>query len=336
MRPFSYPISFVPVVIACALQAPVATVSHAETVMETTTMERPAPHSAWGGVTYQTIEVEGIDVFYRAAGPADAPVVLLLHGYPSSSHMFRDLIPLLAEDYRVVAPDMVGFGATEAPPRAEFDYTFDALAATTNAFTETLGLDQFAIYVFDYGAPIGFRLAVAHPERITAIITQNGNIYAEGLTVGWDPIQTYWAAPTQENREALRKFQSLATTTWQYTHGTPKDRAARIGTDGPAHDMRNFTRPEGSDIQLDLFLDYQTNVALYLEWQSYLRTHQPPVLVVWAENDPFFGPEGAHAFTRDVPDAELHLLDAGHFALETHAPEIAALMKDFLGVHATK
>lgn len=296
----------------------------------------PVLEDLWESVTYNNVTVDGIDVFYREAGPVNAPVVLLLHGYPSSSHMFRDLIPLLARDYRVIAPDMVGFGSSEAPLRTEFDYTFEALAKTTDAFTEILGLDQFAIYVFDYGAPIGFRLATEHPDRITAIISQNGNVYTEGLTAGWKPIQTYWAAPTKDNREALRRFQTLTTTKWQYTKGAPKDRLTRIGPDGPAHDVGNFTRPEGSDIQLDLFLDYQTNVELYPEWQGYLRAHQPPLLVVWAENDPFFGPEGAHAFTRDVPDAEVHLLDAGHFALETHATEIAALMQDFLNRHVSK
>jgi len=337
MHAFRHGFSYLPIPIAVslALQAATPTAVYAETNGGTDATARHVSEDGWGGTTYTTVSVDGIDVFYRAAGPADAPVILLLHGYPSSSHMFRDLIPLLAQDYRVIAPDMVGFGASEAPSRAQFDYSFDALAQTTDAFTEVLGLDEFAMYVFDYGAPIGFRLATEHPERITSIITQNGNAYAKGPTEGWGPIQAYWAQPTQENREALRRFQTLATTTWQYTHGTPKDRLTRIGPDGPAHDIGNFTRPEGSEIQLDLFLDYQTNVALYPAWQDYLRTHQPPVLVVWGENDPFFGPEGAHAFTRDVPDAELHLLDAGHFALETHAPEIAALMRDFLRRHLT-
>ena len=322
-----------PVALGLALQSMLPASSYAESSISADEMTSPDTAAVQAVVSYNTLTVDGIDVFYREAGPKNAPVVLLLHGYPSSSHMYRDLIPLLAHEYRVIAPDMVGFGATDAPPRAEYDYTFDALARTTDAFTRTLGLDQFAMYIFDYGAPVGFRLAVKDPDRITAIISQNGNVYAEGLTTGWGPIQAYWAEPTPENREALRKFQTLSAIKWQYTHGAPRDRLSQIGPDGPAHDFQNFTHPEGSDIQLDLFLDYQTNVALYPEWQRYLRTHQPPVLAVWAENDPFFGPDGAHAFSRDVPDAEVHLLNAGHFALETHAPEIAALILDFLDRH---
>lgn len=333
MQPVARGNSVLPIAISLALAAAVPVEGHAESTAKDDTANVPAPDLALGAVTYGTVQVGDVEVFYRAAGSVDAPVLLLLHGYPSSSHMFRDLIPMLATTYRVIAPDLAGFGATKAPPRAAFAYTFDNLAKTTDGFTRALGLDRFAMYVFDYGAPIGFRLATGDPERITAIVTQNGNAYAEGLTDGWGPIRRYWNAPTQANRDALKEFQTLGATTWQYTHGVSKDRLAMIGPEGPAHDVQNFTRPEGSDIQLDLFGDYQTNVALYPEWQSYLRTHQPPVLVVWAENDPFFGPEGAHAFKRDVPDAEVHLLDTGHFALETHADEIAALMHDFLGRH---
>lgn len=284
-------------------------------------------------VQYKVQPVGKLEIFYREAGPKDAQVVLLLHGYPSSSHMYRDLIPLLAAEYRVIAPDLPGFGSTKAPPRGEYAYSFANLARAMEGFTEALDLDQYALYVFDYGAPTGFRLAVKHPERITAIITQNGNAYEDGLLPAWGPVRTYWQDPTPENRNALRVLQTLETTTWQYYEGVPDALHARVGPDGIAHDQAILDRPGGAEIQLDLVGDYQSNVALYPAWQAYFRDHQPPLLAVWGENDPFFGPEGAAAFKRDIPAAEIHLFDTGHFALETHAEEIGALMLDFLGRH---
>lgn len=282
---------------------------------------------------YRTQSVGELEIFYREAGPADAPVVLLLHGYPSSSHMYRDLIWRLADRYRVIAPDLPGFGSTKAPPRGEYDYSFANLAVAMEGFTEALGLDRYALYVFDYGAPTGFRLAVKHPERVTAIISQNGNAYEEGLLPAWGAIRTYWENPTQENRDALRVLQTIETTTWQYTAGVPDDLLHLVGPDGIAHDQSILDRAEGAEIQLDLQGDYKSNVALYPEWQAYFREYQPPLLAIWGENDPFFGPDGARAFSRDIEDAEIHFVDSGHFALETHAPEIAAKMRDFLARH---
>ncbi|MEO0577240.1 MAG: alpha/beta hydrolase, partial [Pseudomonadota bacterium] len=229
--------------------------------------------------TYKTQNVNAVEVFYREAGDPSAPVLLLLHGFPSSSHQFRNLIPLLADRYRVIAPDLPGFGSTKAPPRGEFDYTFDNLADTIDAFTEALGLDRFAMLVFDYGAPVGFRIAVKHPERITAIITQNGNAYEEGLTDGWIPLRAYWDNPSDENRNALRAFFARETTEWQYTEGAPNDRKNRISPDAINHDQAILDRDP--DVQLDLFADYQSNVAAYPIWQAYLREYQPPVLAVW-------------------------------------------------------
>ncbi|MEO1035422.1 MAG: alpha/beta hydrolase [Pseudomonadota bacterium] len=283
--------------------------------------------------TYKTQTVNAVEVFYREAGDPSAPVLLLLHGFPSSSHQFRNLIPLLADRYRVIAPDLPGFGSTKAPPRGEFDYTFDNLADTIDAFTEALGLDRFAMLVFDYGAPVGFRIAVKHPERITAIITQNGNAYEEGLTDGWVPLRAYWADPTDDNRNALRAFFARETTEWQYTEGAPNDRKNRISPDAINHDQAILDRDP--DVQLDLFADYQSNVAAYPIWQAYLREHQPPVLAVWGRNDPFFAPVGAEAFKRDVPGAVVELLDAGHFSLETHVDEVAASIRRFLSAVLT-
>lgn len=285
-------------------------------------------------VFYRTQTVGDVDVFYREAGPADAPVILLLHGYPSSSHMFRDLIPRLADRWRVVAPDLPGFGSTVAPPRGQFDYSFDRLAKTMEGFTDALGLERYALYVFDYGAPTGFRLAAARPERVTAIVTQNGNAYEEGLLDAWDPIRAYWENPTEENRNALKVLLSFDTTQFQYLHGVPEGLKASVSPDGMRHDQAILDRPEGVDIQLDLFGDYKSNVALYPEWQAYFRAHKPPLLAVWGKNDPFFGPAGAEAYKRDIPNAEVHLLDTGHFALETHADTVAVLMRDFLQRHA--
>lgn len=278
--------------------------------------------------TYRSQLVGDVDVFYREAGPADAPVLLLLHGFPSASHMFRDLIPELAGHYRVIAPDLPGFGNTVAPARGAFSYTFDALAQVIDGFTQALGLERYALYVFDYGAPVGFRLAMAHPERVTAIVTQNGNAYAEGLSDAWGPWRAYWADPTPENREACRaSLTPDAVRDGQYRHGTD---AARVSPDGYTLDIAYLGRPGADEIQLDLILDYRSNLALYPAFQRYLRTHRPPLLAIWGRNDPHFLPIGAEAYRRDLPEAEVRLLETGHFALETHAAEIGAAMRDFL------
>lgn len=279
-------------------------------------------------VQFKTVAVGDVDVFYREAGPADAPVILLLHGFPTASHMFRDLIPELAGQYRVIAPDLPGFGQTKAPPRGQFDYSFDNLAKVIDGFTDAIGLDRYALYVFDYGAPTGFRLALAHPERITAIISQNGNAYIEGLSDAWEPWQAYWRAPTAENREACRgSLSPEVVRDWQYFHGTDP---SRVSPDGYTLDNAYLARPGIDEIQLDLILDYRSNVDLYPAFQAYFREHQPPLLAVWGKNDPAFLPAGAEAYKRDLPKAQVHLLDTGHFALETHAHEIGIFIRDFL------
>ncbi len=270
----------------------------------------------------------GVEVFYREAGPADAPVILLLHGFPTSSHMFRELIPLLADRYRVIAPDLPGFGNTIAPPRGSLDYTFDNLARVIGEFVDALGLNRYAIYVFDYGAPTGFRLALAHPERVSAMISQNGNAYLEGLSDAWATWQTYWRAPSPEHREACREALLPATIRdFQYRHGADPQ---LVSPDGYTLDIAYMARPGAEDIQLDLILDYRSNVAQYPAFQKYFRAHQPPLLAIWGKNDPFFIPPGAEAFRRDIPDAEVRLLETGHFALETHAEEIARAIREFL------
>ena len=278
--------------------------------------------------TNRKVDVDGLEVFYREAGPADGPVLLLLHGFPSSSHMFRDLIPKLAGEYRVIAPDLPGFGQSAMPAREAFAYTFDRLARVIDRFTEVLELRRFALYVFDYGAPVGWRLATWHPERITALVTQNGNAYEEGLSEGWNPIQAYWRDPSARNRDALRQFLAPQTTQWQYTHGVSD--AASISPDGYTLDNWYLSRPGADEVQLDLFLDYASNVALYPAFQAYFREHQPPLLAVWGRNDPFFLPAGAEAFRRDIADADVRFFDTGHFALETHADEIATAIRGFL------
>jgi pimeloyl-ACP methyl ester carboxylesterase len=281
-------------------------------------------------VGYRTAAVDGFKVFYREAGPADAPRLLLLHGFPSAGHMFRDLIPLLADRFHIVAPDLPGFGQSDMPPREKFSYTFDNVASVIDRFTEAVGLDRFAVYVFDYGAPTGFRLAVRHPERITAIISQNGNAYEEGLSDGWNPIRAYWQTPSQANRNALRSFLAPETTRWQYTHGVSD--TTRVSPDGYSLDNFYLARPGADEIQLDLFGDYKSNVELYPVFQTYFRTHKPPLLAVWGENDPFFLPSGAKAFKRDIPGADIRFFPTGHFALETHCDEIAAAIGKFLSV----
>jgi len=279
-------------------------------------------------IAHRTVDVDDLNVFYREAGRRDAPVVLLLHGFPTSSHMFRDLIPALSDRYHVIAPDLPGFGFTEAPDRASSPYTFAYLAKVVDRFTEVLGLNRFAVFVFDYGAPIGFRIALKHPDRITAIISQNGNAYEVGLSEGWNPIQTYWREPTAQNRAALRDFLKPETTKWQYVHGVSDE--SLVAPESYTLDSALLARPGNDEIQLDLFLDYASNVALYPDFQEYLRTHRPPLLAVWGKNDPFFLPPGAEAFRRDVPDAEVRFYDTGHFALETHGTEIAAAVGEFL------
>ena len=279
-------------------------------------------------INYRTAEVDGLKIFYREAGPADAPTLLLLHGFPSAGHMFRDLIPLLAERFHLVAPDLPGFGQSDMPSRDSFKYTFDNLAAAISRFTEVIGQRRFAIYIFDYGAPVGLRIAAKHPERITAIISQNGNAYEDGLSEGWSPIQAYWREPTQANRDALRSFLAPETTRFQYTHGVSDP--SLVSPDGRSLDDYYLTRPGAHEVQLDLLLDYASNVALYPAFHAYFRNHQPPFLAVWGKNDPFFLPAGAEAFKRDIPGAEIRFFDTGHFALETHCAEIAAAIRDFL------
>jgi pimeloyl-ACP methyl ester carboxylesterase len=273
--------------------------------------------------------VNGLRVFYRAAGAATAPKLLLLHGFPTAGHMFRDLIPLLADRFHLIAPDLPGFGQTDMPARSEFTYTFDNIASVIDRFTEVVGFDHFAVYVFDYGAPTGFRLAVRHPERITAIISQNGNAYEEGLSDGWKPIQAYWQDASHANRVALRQFLTPQMTRWQYLHGVPDE--AAVSPDGIALDTFYLARPSADEVQLDLLGDYQSNVALYPTFQQYFRTHQPPLLAVWGKHDPFFLPAGAEAFKRDLSHAEVQFVDTGHFALETHAEVIATAIRNFLG-----
>jgi pimeloyl-ACP methyl ester carboxylesterase len=279
-------------------------------------------------INYRTADVDGWKIFYREAGSKDAPTLLLLHGFPSAGHMFRDLIPHLADRFHIVAPDLPGFGQSDFVARGMFAYTFDHIAEVIDRFTEVIGLKRFAIYVFDYGAPTGFRIAAKRPERITAIISQNGNAYEEGLSDGWNPIRAYWEDASEKNREALRAFLKPETTVWQYTHGVPD--ATKVSPDGYSLDNFYLSRPGADEVQLDLFGDYKSNIALYPAFQNYFRTHKPPFLAVWGKNDPFFLPPGAEAFKRDIPTATVRFFDTGHFALETHATEIAAAIRDFL------
>jgi len=280
----------------------------------------------------QKVRADGIEIFYRAAGDPGSPVILLLHGFPTSSFMFRNLIPRLADRYRVIAPDLPGFGFTLVPEERKYRYSFDALASTVEAFTDTLGLKQYALYVFDYGAPTGFRLAMRHPERVTAIVSQNGNAYEEGLGDAWGPIRKYWAEPTEANRDVIR--QNVLTyegTRRQYTHGVANPE--KVAPESYTLDTALLERPGNKDIQLDLFLDYASNVKLYPKFQEYLRSSKPPTLAIWGKNDPFFIPAGAEAFRKDVPDAQIHFLDTGHFAIETHVVEIASAIRDFLSAN---
>jgi pimeloyl-ACP methyl ester carboxylesterase len=288
-----------------------------------------AAHAATPPQTsYRNVEVAGVRVFYREAGPADGPQVLLLHGFPASSHMFRDLIPALADRFHVIAPDYPGFGHSAMPAVDAFDYSFDHLAEVIDAFTARVGFDRYALYVQDYGAPIGFRLAVKHPERVRALVIQNGNAYDEGLREFWDPIKAYWRDPTGERRAAMVKALELEGTRWQYLHGARQPE--RISPDAWVFDQALLDRPGNTEIQLQLFYSYRTNPPRYAEWQAYFRRHQPPALIVWGRHDPIFPAEGAHPYARDLKNVELHLLDTGHFALEEDGPTIARLMRAFL------
>jgi len=279
-------------------------------------------------IHYKTVQIDGVNVFYREAGPADAPVLLLLHGFPTSSHMFRNLIPLLADRYRVIAPDYPGYGQSDAPKHSEFDYSFAHLANIVDQFTVALGASKYSLYVMDYGAPIGYRLALAHPERVQALIVQNGNAYTEGLGAFWDPIKAYWADGSQANRNALARLLTLETTKFQYLDGMSD--AARISPDNWIIDQALLDRPGNGDIQLDLLHDYGSNVPLYPDFQAFFRQHQPPTLIVWGKNDVIFPEAGAHPYLRDLPEAELHLLDSGHFALEDQLAVMVPLIRDFL------
>jgi len=277
------------------------------------------------------IQADGVNVFYREAGPTGAPVVLLLNGFPTSSFQYRELIPRLADRYHVIAPDLPGFGFTEIPPERNYIYTFEAIAKTIEAFTEALKLTHYALYVFDYGAPTGFRLAMAHPERVTAIISQNGNAYEEGLGDAWAPIRRYWGEPTLENRNAIRPSLTPAGMKHEYSVGIADPE--RIAPEGYTLDGTLLMRPGNVDIQLDLFLDYANNIKLYPAFQKYFRDHHPPLLAIWGEHNLYFIPAGAKAFTGDIPHATVEFLDTGHFALETHVQEIAASMRSFLEIN---
>jgi pimeloyl-ACP methyl ester carboxylesterase len=284
-------------------------------------------------IAHRTVKVRDLDVFYREAGPKDAPALLLLHGFPTSSQMFRNLIPSLADCCRLLAPDYPGFGHSSMPPREEFAYTFDNLAAVVEEFTKILGLSKYALYVQDYGAPVGYRLACRHPDRVTAIVVQNGNAYDEGLDNDfWKPLKAYWQNPTSpEKRNALRAFLNVEATRWQYTHGVPHPEF--VAPDGWTTDQYLLDRKGNDEIQLDLFLSYGSNPPLYPQWQEYFRRYQPPMLIVWGRNDQIFPAAGAEPYKRDLEKLEFHLLDAGHFALESEGDLIARLMRDFLGRH---
>ncbi len=290
--------------------------------------------AASGQVAYRTVEIDGLEIFYREAGPKDAPTILLLHGFPTSSHMFRNLMPALADEFHVVAPDYPGFGNSAQPPMEEFDYTFDRLAEIVEKFTDKLGLDQYSLYLMDYGAPVGFRLASKHPDRVHTLIVQNGNAYEEGLREFWDPIKTYWKERTPENAEPLKEFITPDGVKWQYTHGVRN--VEHISPDNWNVDLRHLTREGNPAIQLALFYSYGSNPPLYRKWQEYFRKHQPPTLIVWGKNDYIFPGEGAHPYKQDLKNLEFHLLDTGHFALEEDGDVIVDLTRKFLRANASK
>jgi pimeloyl-ACP methyl ester carboxylesterase len=292
-----------------------------------TVQNRQEVSEAATAIRYRARDVAKLRISYREAGSAESPALLLLHGFPTASHMFRDLIPRLADRFRLIAPDLPGFGQSDMPTRESFPYSFDNLARVIDQFTEQIGLSRFAIYIFDYGAPVGLRIALRHPERVTAIISQNGNAYEEGLSAGWNSLREYWQKPTKEGRDALRSAFTPETTLYLYMQGV--EDSSLVSPDGPALDNFYLARPGTHEAQLDLFLDYATNVALYPTFQSYFREHKPPLLAVWGRNDPYFLPAGAEAFKRDIPNAQVHLFDTGHFALETHGVEIAETIRNF-------
>lgn len=309
--------------------------SGADAGIRVSSAEQPGATTPVTAVRYQTVTVDGVDIFFREAGPKDGPTILLLHGFPSSSHMFRGLIPALADKYRVIAPDYPGYGNSSAPGVDQFAYTFDNLASVVHRFTQSLGLNRFAIYVQDYGAPIGFRIATAHPERISGLIIQNGNAYTEGLPDGfWAPFKEYWKSPTPELRRRLEGFLTLDTTKWQYLHGA-RD-ALNISPDAWTMDQIGLDRPGNKDIQLALFKDYGSNPPLYPAWQQYFRTHQPPTLVVWGKNDQIFPAAGAEPYKRDLKNIDFYLLDTGHFALEEEGDQIAAKIRTFMQQRVVK
>jgi len=305
---------------ASIFTSPSATKAFAETAA--ITQQAPAT------VYYRTMKIDGVNVFYREAGPSDGPVVVLLHGFPTSSHMFRNLIPLLADRYRVIAPDYPGFGQSDALDHTKFGYSFGHYADIVDTLLTKLGASKYSMYVMDYGAPVGYRLALKHPDRVTGLIVQNGNAYEEGLREFWDPIKAYWAEDTKERREALSSLVALETTKFQYTDGV-KD-VTRISPDNWVQDQALLDRPGNKDIQLDLFHDYGSNVPLYPQFQQFFRDHKPPTLIVWGKNDKIFPEEGAHPYLQDLPEAELHILDTGHFALEDKLDEMAPLIRSFL------
>lgn len=322
--------------IALAGLAPSLAAVHVATADTVPPPAAPAAHAAASSprVAYHTMEIDGLDIFYREAGPADAPVVVLLHGFPTSSHMFRELIPQLAGEYRVIAPDYPGFGESSAPSRDEYDYTFENAASIVGQLIDRLGVDRYSAYVMDYGAPVGYRLFEADPARVQAFVIQNGNAYDEGLREFWEPIKAYWADPTSANRDALRGLLTIDATKWQYTNGV-RD-VASISPDTWNHVQPKLDRPGNDEIQLDYFYDYRTNVERYDAWQALFREYQPPALITWAVGDFIFPVEGAHPYARDLDTVELHLLDTGHFALEEDGAVIGELMLDFLGRHVPR
>jgi len=297
-----------------------------------TTIAAPTAGPAAGAtlaVHYKSAKIEGVEIFYREAGPKDAPVILLLHGFPTSSQMFRNLIPLLADKYHLIAPDYPGYGFSEMPDRSKFSYTFDNYADIVDKLTRQIGANRYALYVMDYGAPVGFRLAAKNPHRVSALIIQNGNAYDEGLLTFWDPIKAYWKTGAPKEREALRFLTQAKATLWQYTNGVAD--TSLVSPDARTLDQALMDRPGNAEIQLDMLYDYRSNPPLYPQWQAYFRAHQPPTLIVWGKNDEIFPPQGAWPYKRDLPKAEIHMTDTGHFALETHGAEIAAFMREFMG-----
>ncbi|WP_299485237.1 alpha/beta hydrolase [Acaryochloris sp. IP29b_bin.137] len=289
------------------------------------------PSNPQQSTQYRTIKIDGLDIFYREAGDPSNPTILLLHGYPTSSHMFRNLIPALSDRYHLIAPDYPGFGNSSMPTADQFNYTFDNLARVMDKFVQAIGLEKYSLYMMDYGAPIGFRLATQHPEKVQALLIQNGNAYEEGLQDFWNPLRAYWSNRSKENEAPLRQFMALENTKWQYVEGTRDPE--KISPDNWNMDQRFLDRPDNTDIQLALFYDYQTNVSLYPQWQKYLRERQPPTLIAWGKNDVIFPESGAHPYKKDLKTLDFNLLDTGHFALEEDVDKIASLIRQFLAKH---